>query len=172
MAQKYHIELFDNKRHDIKEFNCGIEGLDKYLKEQAGQETRKKITAVYIIREKSSDKVIGYYTLNSYSIELTNLPENITKKLPKYKVLPTILIGRLAADSKYQGKRIGEYILLDALNRSYNLSKQVGSFAVIVESKDQKSRRFYEKYGFIKSINQELKLYLPMGTIKKLIDHQ
>ncbi len=170
MLQKYRIELFDRKRHDIEEFTCGIEKLDKYLKEHASQETRKKVAVVYAIREKSCAKVIGYYTLSSYSIELTNLPGNIIKKLPRYKALPAILIGRLAVDSKHQGKGIGELILLDALRRSYRISKQVGSFAVIVDAKDQKSRVFYEKYGFIKTLKQELKLYLPMGTIKKLMD--
>lgn len=169
MSKKYQIELFDNKRHDVREFTCGIEKLDKYLKEQAGQEIRRKVAAVYIIREKTSRKVIGYYTLSSYSLELTNLPENITKKLPKYKALPATLIGRLAVDTGYQGKRIGEHILLDALNRSYILSKHIGSFAVIVDAKDQKSRSFYEKYGFIRTLKQEFKLYLPTGTIKKLI---
>src|SRR3990167_5161079 len=124
MERGYVIELFDKKQHDIKNFRCGIEVLDKYLKERAGQEIKKKITAVYVLRVKNSGRVIGFYTLSSFSIELTNLPQEITKKLPKYKTLPVILLGRLAVDKKSRGTRIGEKLLLDAVTRSYKLIKK------------------------------------------------
>ncbi len=61
-------------------------------------------------------------------------------------------------------------MLIDALTRSYILSKQIAIFVVIVEAKDENSRNFYERYGFIRTLEQPLKLYIPMGTIKKLID--
>lgn len=169
---EYITQLFNKKQHNIEKFSCGIKELDTYLKQQAGQETKKMVTAVYIIRKIKSAEVIGYYTLSTNSIELTNLPESSIRKLPKYKALPALLIGRLAIDINYQGQGIGEKMLLDALNRSYLLSKQVGCFAVIVDAKDKKSSNFYEKYGFKRSIKKPYKLYLPMLTIINLIEDQ
>jgi len=98
MDPNYTAELFDNKQHQIKDFRCGVYELDRYIKERAGQESRKGITAVYIIREKTSAKICGYYTLSSCSIQLSNLTEDIKKKIPRYEALPAALIGRFAVD--------------------------------------------------------------------------
>ncbi len=169
MNPQYIIELFNNKQHETTNFNCGVKILNIYLQEKVSQEIRKKITVAYIARAINSSRVIGYYTLSSSSIELRNLPEHIIKKLPKYKAIPVILIGRLAVDKNYQGKKMGKHLLHDALVRAYRLSNQIGSFAVIVDAKNENSKNFYEKYGFIQFINQPFKLYLPIGTIKNLI---
>lgn len=169
MKPKYISELLDNKKHINEHFSCGIKELDIYLKEKAGQEMRKKVTAVYILREETDLKIIGYYTLSSFSIGLTDLPKSLTKKLPKYKALPVILLGRLAVDNTSQDKGVGEYLLIDALSRSYELSKKIGAFAVIVDAKNDNIRSFYEKYGFIRTLHRANSLYLPMKTIKQLI---
>lgn len=170
MSVKYIIELLNKKQHDIADFSCGVKELDIYLKVRAGQESKKKITAVYAIHERGAEKVIGYYTLSSYSIELTSLPIEVTKKLPKYPLLPASLIGRLAVDKKFQGKKIGEFLLVDALLRSYRLSKEIGSMAVIVDAKNEKASSFYKKYGFKQFYQHPLKFFLSMDTIKNLYD--
>jgi GNAT superfamily N-acetyltransferase len=169
MSPNYITELFDSRQHQIRDFQCGISELDRYIRERAGQESRKKVTTVYVLREQASPRVLGYYTLSSCSIELINLTEDMRRKLPRYEALPAALIGRLAVDMIVQGKGIGEHLLIDAFTRSYTISKQMAIYAVIVEAKDDNSRNFYEKYGFIRALGQPLKLYLPMGTIEKLI---
>jgi len=168
MFSSYAVEPL-SKEHDILGFNCGVKELDIYLKERASQEVKKKITAVYVLHRKDSKKIIGYYTLSSFSIELINLPDEIKKKLPKYPLLPASLIGRLAVDRKFQGKKIGTHLLIDALIRSYRLSKEIGSFAVIVDAKNEITKKFYKKYGFKQFRKKSLKLYLSMNTIEKLI---
>ena len=170
MDPNYIAERFDSKQHQMKDFRCGVYELERYIKERAGQESRKGITAVYIIREKTSTRIIGYYTLSSCSLQLTNLTEDIKKKIPRYEALPAALIGRFAVDITFQGKRIGEQLLIDALARAYFLSKEIAIFAVMVEAKNESSRNFYERYGFIRSLESPLKLYILMGTIKKLIE--
>jgi ribosomal protein S18 acetylase RimI-like enzyme len=169
MSAKYKIELIDKGKHGISSFDCGVRDLNLYLQQRAGQETRKKIAAVYVIRQLRSRRVVGYYTLSSYAIELSTLPDEIVKKIPKYPLLPVTLIGRLAVDRNFQGQKIGKHLLMDALLRSENLSREIGSMAVIVDSKDETSRSFYEKYDFKQFKKNPLKLFLPMSTIKDLI---
>jgi len=53
------------------------------------------------------------------------------------------------------------------LKRSYEISKTIGSFAVIVDPIDQDAENFYEKYGFIK-LPDSGKMFLPMKTISQL----
>lgn len=169
MDTRCSIELLDKKQHDIREFECGIEQLDIYLKERAGQEVKKNVTVTYILHEKHSPRVLGYYTLSSCSIELRDLAENIARKLPKYETLPVALVGRLAVDRRYRSKRIGESMLLDALDRSYRISKAMGLFAVIVDAKSESARSFYQRYGFVTTEQRPFRLYLPMKAIEKLV---
>lgn len=109
---------------------------------------------------------MGYYTLSSYSIHLGKLPEEMIKKLPKYPIVPTTLLGGLAISKSCKGQGLGEYILMDALHRIY--INGVGSFAVIVDAKNDNAKKFYEKYDFQPFINNPLKLFLTMKKISKL----
>lgn len=170
MLSHYRIELFDKKQHDIAVFCCGVDALDTYLKERASQDIKRSIAAIYVLREHDSQNVIGYYSLSNYSIELSELPIRYIQKMPKYRLIPTTLIGRLAIHKNSQGKKIGGHLLLDALVRSYTISKKMGSFAVIAEAKDSASRSFYERYGFKQFPNTPFKLFLEMGSIQKLVD--
>ena len=161
----YLIEPLDS-HHNRAVFSCGVEPLDIYLKRQAGQEARKRIAAPFVLIDKSSNMIAGYYTLSSIGINLGDLPPEITKKLPRYPLLPATLLGRLAVDKNYQGKKLGETLLLDALYRS--LKNKIASMAVVVDAKDDKARTYYEHYGFIRFSEFPYRLFLTMTTIEKL----
>jgi predicted GNAT family N-acyltransferase len=106
--------------------------------------------------------------LSNDSIPAKHLPEEIRKKMPGvYTNLPTTLLGRLAVDKGETGKGLGKLLLIDALNRSYAISMQVGSMAVIVDPLDLEAEAFYTKYGFIK-LPDSGRMFLPMKTIAPL----
>ena len=157
-----------NTAHNKQNFSSTSTALDNYLKTQAGQDIRKNVSVCYALTIINSVDVIGYYTLASISIDASNLADEFTRKLPKYPMLPAILIGRLAMDENYQGKKIGSHLLIDALKRSLSISDQIGINVVIVDAKDDKAAQFYRHYGFIEFPSNKLKLFLPIDTIKKL----
>ena len=156
------------KKHNRQEFTCGIETLDDYLKTQASQDMKKNVAVTYVLTSGETEQVLGYYTLSSFGIVAGELPEDIVRKLPRYPVLPGILIGRLARDKKFHGKDIGLYLLMDALKRSLDISNQLGSVAVIVDAKNEKAVSFYKGYGFLEFPDNNRRLFMSMGTIKKL----
>lgn len=159
-----------NPSHRKSEFICGKEMLDNYLQKQANQDMKRKLSACFVITEKDSKVIKGYYTLASNSIPLESIPENIKKKLPNsYKNIPTILLGRLAIDNQFQGQGIGKLVLIDALKRSYETSKSISSFAVVVDPLDHHAEKFYNKYGFIK-LPDSGKMFLAMNTTKILFE--
>jgi predicted N-acetyltransferase YhbS len=51
------------------------------------------------------------------------------------------MLGRLAVDSGYQGKGYGDLLVADALKRSLALSKQLASFAVVVDAIEREVHR-------------------------------
>ena len=163
----YRIEALD-RRHDRKEFSCGVEPLDRYLKEQAGQDAKKRVAAPFVLCEGKGNAVLGYYTLSSQSIDVGDWPEDVARKLPRYPVVPATLLGRLAIDRRMHGKGMGEHLLMNALHRALVTSREVASFAVVVDAKDDGAVAFYEKYEFIRFADKPRKLFLSMGTIARL----
>ena len=155
------------KKHDRVAFCCGVEALDSYLHKQAGQDARKH-AAVTFVATPDGKTVAGYYTLSQYAIELGSVPEEVAKKLPKYPMVSATLLGRLAVSTDFRGQRVGEALLMDALRRSWELSKQVASAGVIVDAKDDSASAYYRRYGFLDLPNVERRLFLPMGTIEQL----
>ena len=155
------------RQHDRSLFQCGVEALDRYLHERARQEAAKRVAAPFVLIDKTN-RVLGYYTLSATSIDLGDWPEDIARKLPKYHVTPATLLGRLAVDERHQGLGLGEHLLLDALFRSWSLSDQIGSVAVIVEAKDDRARAFYLRYGFLTFPERPHRLFIPMESIARL----
>jgi predicted GNAT family N-acyltransferase len=155
------------KAHDRAAFSCGSEPLDSYLQKQAGQDVAKHAAVCFLLTP-DSKTVAGYYTLSQYSVDLVKLPGEMAKKLPKYPEVPTTLLGRLAISERFRGQKLGEFLLLDALHRCWQQSKQVASAAVIVDAKDEAAKRFYEHFEFILLPDTPRRLFLPMRTIENL----
>lgn len=159
-----------NPKHRKKEFSCGKEMLDTYLHKQANQDVKRKLSACFVLNDNENNLLKGYYTLASNSISQDFIPSQFQKKLPKtYTSIPTTLLGRLATDQRYQGQGIGKLLLIDALKRSFEISKSIGSFAVVVDPLDLDAENFYDRYGFIK-LPDSGKMFLTMNTIKKLFE--
>jgi predicted GNAT family N-acyltransferase len=157
------------KNHDRGAFSCGIEALDRYLKTQAAQDAKRYVAAVFVlVNEGEPDRILGYYTISATSVKLSELPLATTKKIPKYPNVPATLLGRLAVSDRCRGMGFGEFLLMDALRRSFEQSAQIASAAVVVDAKDEKGLGFYQHYGFTQFPDNQRRLFLSMKTIEKL----
>lgn len=155
--------------HNRDGFLCTVPPLDDYLWKQAGQDMKKMLAVVFVLPDEQKPSLIkGYYTLSGDNIPQQQVPEEVSKKMPKYGHLPVTLLGRLAVDINYRGKGLGELLLLDALARSRDIARNhIGSIAVVVDPIDYDAGCFYAKYGFI-SLPDSKRMFLPMATVKKL----
>jgi predicted GNAT family N-acyltransferase len=155
--------------HCRSDFKCGISLLDDYLKFQASQDVKKRLSACFVCVDKEfNEKVIAYYTLSNSSISRDFVPLEWQRKFPKsYKTIPTTLLGRLAVDTSFHGKGLGGELLVEALYRSCLASKEIGSVAVVVDPIDDNAEQFYASYGFQK-LPDSGKLFLAMKTIAQL----
>jgi GNAT superfamily N-acetyltransferase len=164
-SDRFRVELLDT-HHDRESFSCGVESLDRYLKQQAGQDARRRLAVVFILYDAADGAIVGYYTLSATGVIAAALPDDVTKRLPRYPMLPVILIGRLAVDRRYRGQGFGEVILGDAIRRC-QAQHEVAAMAVVVEAKDDAARSFYERYGFRRLIDDEYRLFLPLTAIPR-----
>jgi predicted GNAT family N-acyltransferase len=162
------IEPFDRQKHDRANFSCGRPSLDHYIAEQLSQDVKKGVAAAFVLTLDDDPSILGYYTLSASVVDITALDSAIAKKLPRYPHLPATLLGRLAVDEKSKGQHFGELLLVDALRRSYEATKQVASVAVVAEALDENAVNFYRRYGFQPFRDDTMKLYYPMSSIESL----
>jgi predicted GNAT family N-acyltransferase len=123
---------------------------------------------VYVLL--AEDRLGGYYTLSADNIDARDLAEGIVTQLnlPRYPYIGATLIGRLARDLVYKGQGVGELLLVDALQKSLYMSRNIASAAVVVDAKDEKAHQFYVDFGFIPFPDSKKKrLFHPMATIEK-----
>lgn len=160
------VELL-NKSHHRQSFECEEKALSDYLKRYVGQDVKKGLALCFVVTN-SNNQVIGYYTLSSESLGRDSIPEKFLRKLPRHYNAPVILLGRLARDLSQKGKGLGEFLLMDALFRAFEVSeKSLGAMAVVVDPINEIAHNFYMKYGF-SQLPGSGKMFLPMGIIKKL----
>jgi GNAT superfamily N-acetyltransferase len=166
IAADYTVEPL-TPNHDRAAFSCGTPELDRYLQQQAGQDLKRKLAAVFVLI-RDSKSVAGFYTLSAHSVLAAGLPPDVAKALPRFP-LPVTLLGRMAVAESLQGLGLGEFLLLHALERAWVASRQVASWAVVVDAKAG-AREFYLKHDFAPFPTQLDRLFLPVRTIEKMFE--
>lgn len=155
------------RHHDRESFACGVAVLDDYLRRRASQDARRRVARVFVAVGDAPGEIAGYYTLSAASFEKDVLPASLAKRLPHYPV-PAVVIGRLAVSRAFQGRGLGEMLLLDAIRRVVRASAVIAAYAVVVDAKNDPTRAFYERYGFRAFPSTPLRLFLPLETFEKL----
>lgn len=106
--------------------------------------------------------VIGYYALSAGSIEQKYAPGIIKRNMPT--PIPVFVLGRLAVDLKWSGNGIGQGLLKEAVERSFLLSQQIGTRALLCHAIDDEAKNFYLKHGFIESPIEPLTVMLSLKS--------
>ncbi len=163
LTNKFTIEPL-NRNHNRAAFNCGIDSLDRYLRRQASQDIKRRISRAFVARShQDKTSVLGYYTLSTLSIDLSALPDKIAKKLPRHPV-PAALIGRLAVDTSMQGQGVGSMLLANAIKRTLAVSDEIAIYAIVVDAINEEAKSFYRHYGFTRLAQGSKRLFLQLQS--------
>lgn len=162
MTPAHVIEALE-KRHDRSLFKSGEGALDDFIGRHARQNDDRGLGRTCVAVVKGDTHVRGFYTISSGSVTFENVPE----KLPRYPV-PDVRLGRRAVDESARGHGLGAHLLVDVLRRAAEGADHLGIFAVEVRAKTQSARDFYRRIGSTPLLDDELHLYLPVRTIRKL----
>lgn len=151
--------------HDRPGFRCGVHALDAYVVKQAKQHIKRRISRVFVATlPETPIEVTAYDTLSALSIELSQLPPVLSRKLPRHPV-PAALIGRLAVNQSAHGQGIGRMLLIDAIKRTLSVSTEIAIYAVVVDAIDGPAQRFHEQFGFTSLSVDSARLWLPLKSI-------
>jgi ribosomal protein S18 acetylase RimI-like enzyme len=151
--------------HNRQAFASGVAALDRYLHELATQDIRRRISNCFVARDTGT--VAAYYTVAATSLPLSDLAPEEAKRLPRYGVVPAGLIGRLAVDQRFRGRRLGSALIIDAVRRAAGADPVI--FALVVDAKDVAAIAFYEHLGFRRFVSRPMSLYLPIATALKAV---
>lgn len=162
-----HFEIVPLGKQDRSDFSCGNEALDRYFKIQTTQDIRRRVSACYVALETETGAIAGYYTLSAGDVPLPDLPEELVRRLPRYPTVPVARIGRLAVDRRFQGRRLGGTLLLNAAARA--MRSEVAVFALVVDAKDETASAFYRHHQFSAFGSGPLQLIAPIATFRKLL---
>ncbi len=159
----WHVEPIQ-KRHERKTFSCGKDELDEYLRHYARKNDALGLGRTYVAVQPGQVVVKGYYTIAPGAVAFGDLPGHLASRLPRYPI-PVVLLARLAVDESVQGRGLGKLLLLDALNRSLEVARELGVHAVAVDAIDDDARSFYLKYGFESLEDERLHMFLSIKAI-------
>ena len=154
--------------HDVHGFQSTHKPLDAYLKRFALRNAAANLGRTYVFTERSSPVVLGYYTICTTGISRGIIPGH--ESLPRYDVIPALLLGRMAVCQSMQGRGLGRVLLSDALTQAWEISKIAGAYLVAVDAKDETARGFYEHMGFLELNDAPIHLFIPISTIVRNLE--
>ena len=153
--------------HDRAGFDCGRAELNDWLRKVARQHRDKGLSRTFVaVRDEEPALVCGYFALTLAEVITTSLPQSRQRKLPR--VIPGVRLGRLAVDRRYQGMRLGELMLMNAIERTRQIHEQAGVVGLFVDAIDELAAKFYAHFGFEAFADEPLKMFLPIHRTNML----
>ena len=146
-------------KHDLSAFDCGEPALDEWLRGRALQNEASGASRSYVVC--AGMRVAGYYTLAVGAVAHAKAPGRIKRNMPD--PIPVMVIGRLAVDRQFQGLGIGSGLLRDAVLRTVQAAGIAGIRAILVHSKNEAAKQFYESRGFVSSPVEPLTVMIPVA---------
>lgn len=143
---------------DISGFDCGLPVVNNWLRNQLKNAGKQHTAVAYATF--SNGVLAGFYTLSAYGINHAEATGWLKRNSPD--PIPTILLGMLGVDIRYQTMHLGSQLLRDATLRASSAAEIVGAKALLVEPASGSAARFYEHYDF-RHIDHSGKMFLPLN---------
>ena len=150
--------------HDLSQFSCGEPTLDDWLRRRALPNEESGASRTYVVCVEK--RVIGYYALAVGAVAHGGAPGRVRRNMPD--PIPVMVLGRLAVDEGFQGRRVGVGLLRDAVLRTLQASEIAGIRGLLVHAISERAKRFYEDCGFIPSPVDPMTLIITMAEAVKI----
>jgi predicted GNAT family N-acyltransferase len=163
---KLKIEVL-SKTHNRNIFDCGDTELNYYLQKIARQHITKGISKTFVlVNVETPTEIIAYMTLAVCEIHTDKIPHNWKKKYPNK--IPAAKLARLAVSENQQRKGYGELLVIDAIQKTLNVSNSLGIAGLFVDAKHEQAKKYYNQFSFISLPEQLDNLFLPLQTLTKI----
>ena len=132
---------------DFKALN-GAKGLENYLKYQAFDDEKSRNARTYLVKDKLTDELAGYFSLRSGLIAIQAYRES-------FDTIPAVELSNLAINGEYREKHKDKkhlsYVFLQSfiLPLAQVMSRYIGTSSIYIYAlPDEKLIEHYTKLGF------------------------
>jgi GNAT superfamily N-acetyltransferase len=157
-----------SKKHSRRDFRSGESLVDDWLRTKAVQHQQKHLSATKVLVD-AAGAVVGVYTLATGQVDFSDLPPDITRKLPR-RALPVAVLAWLGVSQAEQGKGIGQRLLARALRDAYEAGQTFAFVAVILDCVSDSAKLFYQRWDFEELPGQPYRLFLSASRLAELIE--
>jgi predicted N-acetyltransferase YhbS len=151
--------------HNLEDFDSGITPLDIWLKSRAIQNETTGASRTFVVR--AGGRVVGYYSLAAASVIHQIATTKVRRNMPD--PVPAAVIGRLAVDKAWQGRKLGIGLLQDAMLRVVGAADMIGIRVILVHAISESAKSFYERYGFRPSPVEPMTLMMTVDDVRRLL---
>ncbi|CDZ72241.1 Putative histone acetyltransferase-related protein [Neorhizobium galegae bv. orientalis] len=178
MVLKPTIEPLDPSRHDRAAFSCGVPQVDNFIQKTANKLSQADNLRVYVMTQ-GDGTIIGFYAINSHSVDYRDLPAKFARTRPSHGHIPAVYISMIGRDLRFKGSGYGGDLLVDCLTRIARVADSIGVAIVMLDvldcgDQERTARRtkLYRDYGFQPLPSNEMRMFLPVATIRKMLDER
>jgi GNAT superfamily N-acetyltransferase len=151
--------------HKLASFDCGIAEPNDWLKRRALPNQGAGASRTYVTTD--ADPVVGYYALGAGGIDMTAAPGRFRRNMPN--PIPIALLGRLAVDRAYQGRKVGRALFQDAAKRVIHAAGTLGIRGLIVHAISEEAKTFYIALGFDPSPLEPMTLMVTLADLRSAL---
>lgn len=154
---------------NLQQFSCGKPALDTFLIKTASFNQQTGVSRTSICSPAADvDTVAGYYSLAIAPLPHDDLPARVRRRLINQPMQAVPLIARLAVDQQFQGRGLGERLLIAALADVIQAWEKVGGPVVAVQPIDEAAEKFYARFGFI-AVHGTSHMFMRISTARKAL---
>ena len=154
-----------SRAHDRDVFDCGDAALNTFLRRHARKSHERGGAKTFLAINDVDDKtILGFYSVAPASVAYDSTPLLIKRGLARHEV-PVFRLARLAVDRSVQGSGFGGQLLLSAGRRCLLVASEVGGVALLIDAKNERIARWYERYGAVQLLDRPLSLLMPFKSI-------
>jgi len=155
------------RSHPRRPFECSHSEVNDWLHTKALQHQDKRLSATKILL-KQDDAIAGFYTLATGQVDFGDLPSELARKLPR-RALPVAILAWLGVSVAYQGQKLGDLLLAQALRDCHEAGQTFAFVAVILDCVDDRSRTFYKRWDFAELPGNPYRLFLSSQTLTAMM---
>ncbi|MFM9104238.1 MAG: GNAT family N-acetyltransferase, partial [Cyanobium sp.] len=124
------IEAFDPGLHDTKDFRCGSDSQDNFLRRTAKRQQRDGYTRLYVATDAAQvdepRACLGFYAINAHATGVADVPSDAAPRAPRSNLIPGVFLSHLAVDRRHQGQGLGRILLVDAMQQCQRAGQILG----------------------------------------------
>lgn len=157
--------------HPRAKFDCANtpdqQRVNAWLAAEAMQSQKKRLSKTQVLLAPDSS-IAGFYSLAMGQIDFGQLPNELTKTLPK-RAVPVAVLAWLGVDKKFRGQRLGQHLLAQALTECHQAGRAFPFVALILDCIYEDAKRFYRRWDFREMPGRPMKLYLSAQTLDAMM---